>query len=190
MEADEPEHCWRGMGPLQIVLVVGAMNPGDPSEEATELAKVMLAEQQKEAVAAEARTAAGAVDVVSLVDNVRETAKEDLTTPVEISPAQGMPAIATLPLEKNKDGKYVWREIAEASVISTDLKGSTSISYSKQNRVGARLYQASTGSCSRIFKGSPPTSSISRETDCSRSLLASFTPSVPCAPLSRSTLLA
>jgi len=132
------------------------MNPSDPFEEATKLAKIGFAEQQREVAAAEARTAATNVDVLALVDDVSASANEDLTTAVEISPAQGMPAISTLPLEKNKEGKYVWREISEASVVATDLKGSTSISYSKQDRVGARLYQASTGGCSRVFQRFAP----------------------------------
>lgn len=132
------------------------MNSGDPFGEATELAEAMLIERQKEAAAAEARSATTGLDVLALVDDVEATANEDLTTAVEIRPAQGMPAISTLPLEKNKDGKYVWREIAEASVVATDLKGSTSISYSKQGRVGARLYQASTGGCSRVIQRFAP----------------------------------
>lgn len=125
-------------------------------KEGSKLAEVALAEMQKQQAAAEARTAANNVDVVSLLDEIASTANEDLSTPVEIKPAQGMPAIETLPFEKNKDGKYVWREIAEASVVATDLKGSTSISYSKQDRVGARLYQASTGGCSRVFQKFAP----------------------------------
>jgi class 3 adenylate cyclase len=132
------------------------MSPDDSFEEATEAATVALADLQKSVAAAEARTATTEVDVLALVDGTSDTAKEDLTTAVEISPAQGVPAIATLPLEKNKDGKYVWREIAEASVVATDLKGSTSISYSKQDRVGARLYQASTGGCARILQRFAP----------------------------------
>lgn len=129
---------------------------GSSFKEGSKLAEVALAEMQKQQAAAEARTAANNVDVVSLLDEIASTANEDLSTPVEIKPAQGMPAIATLPFEKNKDGKYVWREIAEASVVATDLKGSTSISYSKQDRVGARLYQASTGGCSRVFQKFAP----------------------------------
>jgi class 3 adenylate cyclase len=133
------------------------MSAGDGGfEEATKLAEAALVELQKQQTAAEARTAAANVDVVSLLDEIKATAKEDLATPVEISPAQGMPTIATLPLEKNKDGRHVWREIADASVVATDLKGSTSISYSKQDRVGARLYQASTGGCSRVFQKFAP----------------------------------
>lgn len=125
-------------------------------KDATALAKVVLAEQQKEAAAVKARSAVSQVDVLALIDEVSGVANEDLTTPVEISSAQGMPAISTLPLEKNKDGKFVWREIAEASVVATDLKGSTSISYSKQGRVGARLYQASTGGCSLVLQKFAP----------------------------------
>lgn len=133
------------------------MTAGDSSfEEASALAEAMLVETRKEAAAQKARTAAGAVDVVALVDDVSDAAEEDLTTPVEISPARGFPAISTLPLDKNKEGKYLWREIAEASVVATDLKGSTSVSYSKQNRVGARLYQASTGGCSRVMQRFAP----------------------------------
>lgn len=128
----------------------------DPAEKVGPIAELVLAEMERLAVEAAATKAAASVNVVSLIDGLSETAKEDLTTPVEISPAQGMPAIDTLKLEKNKDGKYVWREIAEASVVATDLKGSTSISYSKQDRVGARLYQASTGGCSRVFQAFAP----------------------------------
>lgn len=114
------------------------MNSRDRFEEATELAKVALVETQKEAVADKARSIATNVDVLALVDDVAGAG--DLN----------------VPLEKNKDGKYVWREIAEASVVATDLKGSTSISYSKQGRVGARLYQTSTGGCSRVFQRFAP----------------------------------
>jgi class 3 adenylate cyclase len=137
--------------------VARTLSTGDSSfEEATALAEAMVLDLQKEAAAEEARSAATAVDVLALVEDVSSTAEEDLTTPVHVNPARGFPAISTLPLEKNKDGKYVWREIAEASVVATDLKGSTSVSYSKQNRVGARLYQASTGGCSRVMQRFAP----------------------------------
>jgi class 3 adenylate cyclase len=48
--------------------------------------------------------------------------------------------------------KPTWKRIEDVVVVATDLKGSTKISYSKQDRVGARVYQASSGNCSRIFQ--------------------------------------
>lgn len=130
--------------------------PDNTFDEATAAAEVLLSEIQKEAAATEARSATSTLDVLALVEDVSGTAEEDLTTPVEIRPAKTFPAITTLPLEKNREGKYIWRRIEDASVVATDLKGSTSISYSKQDRVGARLYQASTGGCSRVFQKFAP----------------------------------
>jgi hypothetical protein len=38
--------------------------------------------------------------------------------------------IGTLPLEKSQDGKHRWRKLADVSVVATDLKSSTAVSYS------------------------------------------------------------
>lgn len=103
----------------------------------------------------EARTSS-ASNVITALDEIEAAAKEDLTTPVEIESARGIPKISGLPLEKNADGKFVWREIADVSAVATDLKGSTAVSYGKQDRVGARLYQAVTGSCSRVLQRFEP----------------------------------
>lgn len=97
-----------------------------------------------------------APDIVAALDGVCDDARDDLGTSVEIQSARGFPAIEGLPLEKNQAGKFVWREISDASVVATDLKASTAVSYSKQDRVGARLYQASTGNCAKVMKPFTP----------------------------------
>lgn len=78
---------------------------------------------------------------------IMEQAEDDLTTSVTIEQATSFPTPSKLYLEKP-----VWKKIDDAVVVATDLKGSTKISYSKQDRVGARVYQASTGNCARIFE--------------------------------------
>ena len=75
-----------------------------------------------------------------------EAARKDLTTPVEIKTGDDFPSITDLALDIPR-----WHRIGNAVVVVTDLKGSTRISYAKQDRVGARLYQASTGHCARIL---------------------------------------
>jgi hypothetical protein len=54
----------------------------------------------------------------------------DLKFPVEIEDARAIPPIGTLPLEKSQDGKHRWRKLADVSVVATDLKSSTAVSYS------------------------------------------------------------
>jgi len=78
---------------------------------------------------------------------IKDQAEEDLTTSVTVEQASGFPTPSKLHLEKP-----VWKKIDDAVVVATDLKGSTKISYSKQDHVGARVYQASTGNCARIFQ--------------------------------------
>jgi len=113
-------------------------------------------EQLLDAALRAAKAATVSPDVVQLVDTTAEAAQDDLTTAVEIKPTRTFPAIADLPLEKNRDGKYVWRKLEDAAVVLTDLKSSTAVSYSKQDRIGARLYQASTGGCSRVLQDFAP----------------------------------
>jgi class 3 adenylate cyclase len=87
---------------------------------------------------------------MSITDFLNDTAartESNLKTAVEIQQTKTFPAPGSLFLERP-----TWKRIDDAVVVATDLKGSTKISYSRQDRVGARVYQASTGNCARIFQ--------------------------------------
>ncbi len=98
-----------------------------------------------EALVSDGMSGTDALDVVEALKKIENDAAADLTNPVEVSAVTKVPEIGKLPLGKNDEGKFAWRKIEDASVVSTDLKSSTAVSYSKQDRVGARLYEASTG---------------------------------------------
>jgi class 3 adenylate cyclase len=104
----------------------------------------------------EAFKAASGPNIVSVVDALAAEAKTDLETAVKIEETRVFPDVANLPLEKNRDGVYVWKKITDVSVVATDLKSSTAVSYSKQARIGARLYQAATGNCSKVLQPFTP----------------------------------
>ena len=87
------------------------------------------------------------MSINEFLSETAERAESDLSTAVTIEKATAFPTPGDLYLEKP-----VWKRIEDAVVVATDLKGPTRISYSKQDRVGARVYQASTGNCSRIFQ--------------------------------------
>lgn len=76
----------------------------------------------------------------------RERAKGELATPVDIVRAVAFPSPSSLALEKP-----IWKRIDDVVVVAADLKGSTKISYAKQDQVGARIYQAATGNATRIL---------------------------------------
>lgn len=80
------------------------------------------------------------------LNDTRNRAKGELTTSVEIVQAIAFPKPSSLALEKP-----IWKRIDDVVVVAADLKGSTKISYAKQDRVGARVYQAATGNCARIL---------------------------------------
>jgi class 3 adenylate cyclase len=101
---------------------------------------------------AEALKAATASGVVNILDELAAGAEADLANAVTIEETRSFPDLKKLPLEPNKDGVYVWKKIEDASVVATDLKSSTAVSYTKQDRIGARLYQASTGTCTRVLQ--------------------------------------
>lgn len=104
----------------------------------------------------EAFKAATGPNIVNVVDELAAEAKSDLETSVGIEETRTFPDVAGLPLEKNQDGQYVWKKITDVSVVATDLKSSTAVSYGKQDRIGARLYQASTGNCSKVLQQFTP----------------------------------
>lgn len=86
---------------------------------------------------------------MSALDFLNDTidgASQDLKTAVEIEETAKFPNVDSLALDVPR-----WKKIEDAVVVATDLKGSTKISYAKQDRVGARLYQASSGHCARIL---------------------------------------
>src|SRR5918995_1338655 len=93
----------------------------------------------------EAFKAASGPNIVNVIDELAGEAEADLSNPVKIEETRVFPDIDSLRLEKNQDGSYVWKKITDASVVATDLKSSTAVSYSKQDPIGARLYQAATG---------------------------------------------
>lgn len=87
------------------------------------------------------------MSINEFLSETADRAESDLSTAVTIERATTFPTPSKLVLEAP-----TWKRIENAVVVATDLKGSTRISYSKQDRVGARAYQASTGNCSRIFQ--------------------------------------
>lgn len=76
-----------------------------------------------------------------------DRAGDELSTAVEVETANVFPTPSKLALETPR-----WKKIENVVVVATDLKGSTRISYSKQDQVGARVYQAASGNCARIFQ--------------------------------------
>ena len=100
--------------------------------------------------------AASGPNIVNVVNDLAAEAEADLGTAVKIEETRVFPDVAGLPLEKNQDGQYVWKKITDVSVVATDLKSSTAVSYSKQDRIGARLYQASTGNCTKVLQQFTP----------------------------------
>lgn len=98
------------------------------------------------------RVAIAGPDIVNILEGLAADADADLSTAVSIESTRVFPSVADLPLEKNQDGKYIWKEVTDVSVVATDLKSSTAVSYGKQDRVGARLYQASTGNCAKVLQ--------------------------------------
>jgi class 3 adenylate cyclase len=91
------------------------------------------------------------MSITEFLSDTAGRAESDLRTAVTIEEASTFPTPSKLYLEKP-----VWKRIEDTVVVATDLKGSTRISYTKQDRVGARVYQASTGNCSRILERFTP----------------------------------
>jgi class 3 adenylate cyclase len=85
--------------------------------------------------------------ILDFLNDTADRAAADLKTAIAIEKATTFPKPSSLALEKP-----LWKRIEDTVVVATDLKGSTRISYSKQDRVGARVYQASSGHCARIFQ--------------------------------------
>lgn len=89
--------------------------------------------------------------VKDFLEELKEATEEHLTRSIDIVPAKVFPDPGTLPLMGPS-----WRKIEDTVVVAADLKGSTAISYSKQDRVGARLYEASTGGCVKVVNEFEP----------------------------------
>ena len=83
-------------------------------------------------------------------------ARLELDATVEVEPTGAVPHPSALPLEKNAAGHYVWKRVDNVAVVATDLKSSTSVSYAKQDQIGARLFQTSTGNSARILSSFDP----------------------------------
>lgn len=84
--------------------------------------------------------------ILKFLEDIGSRASTDLGSAVEIRDCEKFPKVSDLVLDKP-----VWHRIRNATVVATDLKGSTRISYSRQDKVGARLYEASTANCARIL---------------------------------------
>ena len=96
-------------------------------------------------------------DIIGKLSEITDSAQSDLKTPAQVEVVAGLPAkIGDLPIETTKDGKHRWLKLEDASVVLTDLKSSTAISYSKRDTVGARMYQAATGGSSQIIQQFSP----------------------------------
>lgn len=75
-----------------------------------------------------------------------DSAKTDLTTPVEIIDVDDFPGPGDLYVEARK-----WLRVRNVVAVSTDLKDSTSLNFDKYAQTSARLYEAVTGSVVRVF---------------------------------------
>lgn len=90
--------------------------------------------------------------ITELMSELADATQAALDTSIHVERRSSFPAkISDLPL---KAGCY-WR-LDDVAVVSCDLKGSTRISYSKQDRVAARIYEASTGNCVRVLREFEP----------------------------------
>lgn len=75
-----------------------------------------------------------------------DSAKDDLTTPVEIVDVDTFPSMSDLYVEKRK-----WLRVRNVVAVATDLKESTTLNFDKYAQTSARLYEAVTGSIVRLF---------------------------------------
>lgn len=75
-----------------------------------------------------------------------DSAKDNLTTPVEIVDVDTFPSMSDLYVEKRK-----WLRVRNVVAVATDLKESTALNFDKYAQTGARLYEAVTGSIVRLF---------------------------------------
>jgi class 3 adenylate cyclase len=92
---------------------------------------------------------AAAVSTFSIngaLDDQHGSAKDDLTTPVEIVDVDAFPAMSDLYVESRK-----WLRVRNVVAVSTDLKESTALNFDKYAQTSARLYEAVTGSVVRLF---------------------------------------
>lgn len=89
--------------------------------------------------------------IQDFLDELTTKTKEHLTTSIDVVKSRDFPNPGSLPL-----GTPNWKRIEDTVVVSADLKNSTAISYSKQDRVGARMYEASTGGAVRVVNQFEP----------------------------------
>jgi class 3 adenylate cyclase len=85
-------------------------------------------------------------DINSYLEETRERAEAEMSDSIEIEPVQSFPKPSALAFRDP-----IWKKIDNCVVVAADLKGSTKISYARQDRIGARVYQASSGNCARIL---------------------------------------
>jgi len=124
---------------------------------------------------------AAANGIVAVIDGITDDARADLGSPVEIDRARVIPAVHELPLEKTQDGKFRWRRIEDASVVATDLKSSTAVSYSTQDPSVRGSIRHPPATARGYLTSSRRISWTSRETGSSRSSRGSDTRSARCA---------
>jgi class 3 adenylate cyclase len=92
--------------------------------------------------------AAGASDfsITATLGEQHDSAKEDLTSAVEIVDVESFPSMSDLYVEKRK-----WLRVRNVVAVATDLKESTALNFDKYAQTSAPLYQAVTGSVVRLF---------------------------------------
>lgn len=85
--------------------------------------------------------------VSEFLDELNDTVKQELGTPVEIQECEVFPDVDDLRLEKRR-----WLRIEDVVAVVVDLKGSTKLDFRHKAKTSARLYEAVTGNCVRIVK--------------------------------------
>jgi class 3 adenylate cyclase len=88
-----------------------------------------------------------AKDATALLEELAANTKAALDGSIDVQKVRRFPDLSQVPLNKPS-----WRRLDDVVAVACDLKGSTRISYSKQERVAAKLYEASTGNCVRVLR--------------------------------------
>lgn len=100
---------------------------------------------------AEGSAEAEAVVVSELLEESEESAREELQADIELIDVEDVPRPEDMFVEARK-----WIRIKDAVVVVVDLKNSTKLTWDKQAKTSARIYEAVTGNCVRLVKQFDP----------------------------------
>ncbi len=84
------------------------------------------------------------VNVNSVISDIGDHAKDELTTPVEIIDCEQLPDEDDIYVDARK-----WLKIEDVVALAGDLTNSTKLSLNKQANTSARIYEAATGGAMR-----------------------------------------